>query len=287
MSEGTILHHGLAALYIATQNGYPQAESLASAMVSMEAMADRRTYEYHGEQQDLAPDACSSETLDRLKSVLTYYAEHSFERTMEGKRVLAVEEAWTFELDGAELIGGFVMDGTFDLVLEHINKPIIEVHDFKTVSLVSTAVKFLGLNQQMLWYEVLANQAFANKQVEMVYNLIRRDVPPGYGYRPRTTKSGKPSSASQNVEDYLHEHRFAHSTHELAAIRSNLMLTVAQAQLLLAGGSAAYPPTAQRRPIKTGGEACHTSCAYFSRCCAELIGHTEPTFVPMAVADED
>ena len=59
---------------------------------------------------------------------------------------------------------------------------------------------FLGLDTQMLTYEVIANRAIG-QNVEMVYNMIRRERPPGYGSRSLLTKSGRKSTASTDRDD--------------------------------------------------------------------------------------
>lgn len=282
MSEGTLLHHGLAEMY--------RSQSLSDAMTALDDMARSGKYTYHDEEKDLARDACESETVNRLCDVLAFYHQHAFAATMAGKEVYAIEKPFEYELFG--------IDGTFDLVLRHLDRPVFEVHDFKTVSLVSTALKFLALDTQMLQYEVLANRALGPRevrdplgnpigkaQIEMVYNIIRREVPPGFGSRPLTTKSGAKSSASQNVEDYLYQHRFAHSEAEVEYIEDAFVKTTLAAQTIYSlNASHAF---IQRRTIKTGGEACHTSCPYFARCCAELIGHAEPNFVPTVISDAE
>lgn len=278
MSEGTLLHHGLAEMY--------RSQSLSAAMTALDDMARSGKYTYHDEEKDLARDACESETVNRLCDVLAFYHQHAFAATMAGKEVYAIEKPFEYERLG------IAIDGTFDLVLRHLDRPVFEVHDFKTVSLVSTALKFLALDTQMLQYEVLANRTLGRspvmvhmvQQIEMVYNIIRREVPPGFGSRPLTTKSGAKSSASQNVEDYLYQHRFAHSKVEVEYIEDAFIATTLAAQTIY---NTKWRNDIQRRTIKTGGEACHTSCPYFARCCAELIGHAEPNFVPTVISDAE
>jgi hypothetical protein len=244
------------------------------------------TYEYRGETQRLNIDPADTATIERLGDVFQYYMEHAFAESLRDAEVLAVEQP--FEI---ELVPGVMFSGVIDLVLRRrfegkVNNLVIEPWDHKTVGDVNAALRFLSLDVQMLSYETICAELlpslFGDYPVEMVYNLIRRERPPGYGSRSAKTKSGARSTASTSQDDYLRTYRFAHSATELGHIRPELARTAAEAQMRLADPSL-YAP---RRPIKSGGEACLTSCAFFARCGADLVGHAAPVFTPPAVEGE-
>jgi len=283
-SEGTLLHAALAAAYrYAQANGttLPPEAYYGAGVDAIETMLRAGVSDYRGTEQALAIAPDDDETRERLLDVFAFYMHHSFAASLAGATIVAVEEPYE-----VALVDGTVLSGVFDLVLRRGD--VVEVWDHKSVGDVNGALRFLALDVQMLTYEVLGNAVHANAAigttVEMVYNLIRRERPPGFGTRPLRTKSGALSKASTNPADYLRQHRFDHPPAELQEIRTELAAIAVSAAAFLANPDA-YAP---RRPIKTGGESCLNSCPYFALCGAELVGHGMPSFVPaLAGAEED
>jgi hypothetical protein len=128
----------------------------------------------------------------------------------------------------------------------------------------------------MLVYEIIvwyvATQEMGYDDVEIQYNMIRREVPPGYGSRSTTTKSGAKSTASTKPTDYLRRTTLYHSNNERAAIESNFLRPALKELVQVRLNKGPYLVTA----IRTGGESCVTGCAFFARCGAQLVGAGQP-----------
>jgi hypothetical protein len=249
-------------------------------------MLERGTYWYHGEEYVLGGiKPYEKEFVNRLGDAFQFYMEQTFPKAFaDGWSVFAVEQDFEYEF-----APGVIVEGTIDLIMQKGN--IFTVWDHKTVSNVSTALQFLKLDTQMFAYEIMANDIIKKlhpgaQQVEMLYNIIRRDRPPGFGSRElRRNKDGSVSkqNASQDPADYLRQHRFHHNKVELHHASREFFNLVTEIEARLANDTDAEDQFSTRTPIKSGGEACLTSCSYFERCAAEMVGHRSPTFVPAQV----
>jgi hypothetical protein len=268
-----------------SDDGHPATARIAG-LKAMGALLTRGTYEYRGQEQQLAIEPDDTETSNRLLDVFGYYMDHAFVASLEGAKVLAVEQKVE-----CELAPGIMFSGIIDLILNRGD--VWEVWDHKSTGDVNGSLAFLGLDVQMLSYEVIVNEYIRKKllreeTVELIYNLVRRERPPGYGSRPLTTKSGAKSTASTNPKDYLHQHRFAHTAPELECVAEDLRRKAYDAaNWLNVGPHDLTGKFAERRPIKTGGESCRTGCGFFAQCCAELLGHSMPTFAPSTIEEAD
>lgn len=276
-SEGTIIHAGLAAAFAgqadfpASTNGTTLAK--LDAVNAVKAMVDAGESEYRGEMFKLAPSAL--EELPKLLDVVCFYMDNQFLTDIDNARVVSVEENYQ-----AEILPGVKLEGQIDLILERTHgdgTKVLEVYDHKTVDDVKKSLDFLRLDIQFLVYEWLVRKNFPGQKVEMVYNLIRRDRPPGYGSRELAiNKDGSVSkkNASTDPADYLKQERIGHSDKEVAHIELTLQ-ELADYTLNLKTSS--WRPTT-RTVIQTGGQAC-SNCEFFkSHCAPELLGHTAPTF---------
>jgi hypothetical protein len=124
--------------------------------------------------------------------------------------------------------------------------------------------------------------------IELVWNYIRRQVPPGFGTRSLLTKSGKKSTASQNPADYLRIHRTSHSDEQLAAIATTLDVSLYEVlqRINVHSVEPDISKLASRTVIKSGGEACNR-CPYFAQCSAELVGCAIPAFTGGEEPEDD
>lgn len=296
MSEGTIIHRGLEVAYrtaqgfdlIAEDNGQGPAlrdhhllEVCQGAGVgAIFEIVSQGEYVYRGKTQALNADALTLDTRERLVDAFTYFMNHTFLDSLHNKKVVAIEKDFEYEIDVGVPV---TVAGTLDLVLQDRTSGTFEVWDHKCVGQIGQALRFLSMDIQMNTYENMVCEALGVEDVEMVYNLIRRDRPPGYGSRPLTTKSGAKSTASTKPEDYLQAHRWSHTAKERFYTQRVLEEYARVATRLSADARLATPPL--RVPIKTGGEACMTSCVYNSRCAAEMLGYAQPTWEPAPIVE--
>lgn len=256
MDEGTLVHVGLATAYKLLHA--PLIGLKAAAHAEMERVRSEG-HEYKGEQYEIRIE---DEDFERLKSVTDYYLDHYAADDVLDLEVLSVEKTRPVSF------GGFKFDVTMDLVVRHRRSGIVQVFDRKTVGqTVNSPQANLQVDTQFLIYEAAAHELFSQngvEHVEVVRDLIRRDVPPGYGYRPLTTKSGAKSSATTDPRDYLRREVFSHSKKELS---------VAIAELVAVGWQMRFQrPRIEyyRSVIRTGSEAC-SNCPHYIRCGADLL----------------
>jgi hypothetical protein len=289
-SEGTIIHAGLAAVFKFIQarqdsdlvllQDWDETNTILKG-VALRAMADMiaaGTYEYRGEKFNLAPGCQEQETIERLGDVVQYYIDNQLKNDMANARVVGVEENYVISVDG---VVPFVLEGQLDLVLLRLYEgagAVYEVVDHKTVaSNIEKSVSFLRLDVQFLVYEWLATELLPSCSVEMIYNLIRRERPPGYGTRElRRNKDGRPAAnnASQDPKDYLRQVRVAHTGDELDHVKKELANLAYNAMDLM---SMKDPGAFTRTVIMDGSNACE-NCTYFTKCAAELVGHGQPNW---------
>ena len=295
MSEGTIMHRGLEVAYrtaqgfdlISEDNGEEYRRTHAFMLDCREAgitamldMIGEGTYVYRGKTQQLNADTREFDNRERLLDAFSYYMEKRFLESLDNKRVVAIEKDFEYEIQVGPT--RMVVAGTLDLVLQDRTDLMYEVWDHKCVGQVKQALRFLALDVQMNVYENMACKALDVEAVVMKYNLIRRDRPPGFGTRPLVTKSGAVSKASVDVADYLYTHPWSHNRTERAFTQDVLERYASTIYYLQTEGDPSGP---NRVPIKSGGEACTTSCVYNSRCAAEMLGYAQPTWKPAPIVE--
>ena len=107
MSEGTILHGGLAGAFRYIQSCQPKEEtdwhwslptSRDAGLEAMEQMLRAGEYEYRGTPQKLAVSIEDSDTVNRLGDVFQYYCEHQLGADMKDAIVVAVEQNYRIEI---------------------------------------------------------------------------------------------------------------------------------------------------------------------------------------------
>jgi len=288
--EGTLLHVGLAAAYKANKDGSTDAKPMGYH--AMDALIDTGTYEYHGKQYPLGISKDTEdgrEAIGRLYDVFDYYMENQYANSFQdGWAVVDVEKDFSYEF-----APGITIEGTIDLVMR--KGSLYSVWDHKSVSNIKLALAYLKLDSQAYIYEIMANHVFkllypdARGEVEMVWNFLKRDRPPGFGSRIlRKNKDGSiaKNNASTNPEDYLRQHRFHHNEAELFSAEREFRNLAIEADQRLRNDIDTEDTYTTRTSIKNGGEACMNSCSFFERCAAELVGHRSPVFVPALIAGD-
>jgi hypothetical protein len=297
-SEGIIIHAGLAAAYTFYKAYTPHAQRIAwehvkpeikkTAMKEMAKMIASGQHEYRGQVLPLSEHTQEQETVERLGDVVQFYIDHQMQHDLDNAEVVAVEQNLVAYLPSLGVIDrdfGGLLEGQIDLILKRTlpdGKVVYQVYDHKTIDAdVNKNLDYLRLNVQFMVYEWLANQTL-DGPVEMVYNIIRRDRPPGYGTRElRYNKDGSVSktNASTDPKDYIRQEFMAHTEEELRYVEAEIMSLAYQAIDLtvprLSPDLLDYSYT--RTVIETGGQAC-TNCPYFTRCAAELLGHGQPNW---------
>ena len=190
-----------------------------------------------------------------LHDVFDYYWEHVGSKD-EFDEILSVEEPVNV------VVGDARVKAMFDLTAYRGGRTVLMDH--KTVTTIAEEYLFLPLDFQVRMYSYLAHTTYPG-EVDFIYNIVRREVPPGFGSRSEKTKSGRPSKASQRPEDYLKRIRLTMSRTEVEAFRDRID------ELTWAMKRAANSGVYLRVPIKSGGEACGR-CPYYTPCVAEMRG---------------
>lgn len=305
MRAGTLGHYGFAAGYEALRQvqqtgtviGKEATEQLfkTAATDAMAFLVKEGTYLYRDKVQQLRLD---TEKEEHRKVIITvgdavqYYADHFVYGDMNRYQILSTETRyeWTFVLEyspnkwGCDPIQSvpIQLSGVFDLCAKDLTFPkdrnVLTVFDHKFTGDVNGSLAFLPLDVQMLVYEIVAyyyaTQVMGYDDVEIVYNMVRREVPPGYGSRPTTTKSGAKSTASTRLEDYLRRTTLFHSERQRAEIESNFLRPALKELVEVTLNDGPFLVT----PIRTGGESCEYGCDFFERCKATLVGSGQPRF---------
>lgn len=285
MAEGTFGHIGLAAGYRAfktLQQSGPGAidQSLlndvnllytfkTAALHAMDEAIARGTAEYRGKEEPLGLNRDQDEeTIQTIKDAVCYYADAMAVKDYRRYKFLEIERPYDYTVREIDF------SGVMDLVAvdtEHTRKKVVTVFDHKFPGNVKDALDYLRIDVQMLFYEVVVWNSLVKNgpydDVELQFNCIRREVPPGYGARPLRTANGTLSKASRDPMDYLRRETLVHSDRQRANVQAYFE-RVAQEVLEKKAESKPLPLTV----IKTGGESCAHSCAYFTRCGVDLLG---------------
>lgn len=289
MRQGTLAHYGLQAgyEYLKKQQSFDLSiakDHLESSFIdeALKAMADMIASGiaiYRGEEQPIGLDPQTHfEEIRAVGDSVQYYTRHKVWDDFNRYKILATEIPFDHKYttyNGEDVI----FSGVIDLLMQDMTheKNVLVVADHKTVGDVNSTMAFLPLDVQMLSYESLAWREaiqMGYDDVEVVYNMIRREVPPGFGHRSALTASGKLSTASKNPDDYLKRGSLWHSPKEREAIESNFLIPM----LSQAAEARHYKGPLIPTVIRTGGEACF-NCDFFARCKANIIGRGQPRFV--------
>jgi hypothetical protein len=156
---------------------------------------------------------------------------------------------------------------TIDLLARKNGRLVVVDH--KTTGDVKQNLQFLSLDLQARIYP-LAVVRWLGQDVDFCYNMIARDVPPGYGHRPLETETGKKRNAAtlanmQRTDQYLRREWITYSPQQYASFERTLVQNALVIEFETETGI--WP----RRVVKMGGMACD-KCDYFAICSAELAG---------------
>lgn len=248
-SMGTLFHEALAHAY----RNYSASSFVSKAKERIHEIRENGYFDRHRDR--IVKPSFEPENWNLIEDMVQFYwQEHGQHDKFD--TIVAVEEAVSYELRG------FTIRNTFDLLVRENGRLV--VYDHKTVSEVGGAVEFLPLDFQMLMYELSAFKHFG-EPIEVVYNMVRRAVPPGFGHDSGLTATGKKSTRSKDPMDYVRRERISRSAEELQAFEDELIAVI---------GSIRHSEdtnTWLRSPIKTGGESCK-GCSFYGICGAELAG---------------
>lgn len=171
------------------------------------------------------------------------------------------------------------------LIINYKDKPVMDVRctidllarkngrlvvvDHKTTGDVKQNLQFLSLDLQARVYP-LSVVRWLLQDVDFCYNMISREVPPGYGHRPLETETGKKRNADtlakmQRTDNYLRREWITYSPEQYASFERTLVQNALTIEFESESGI--WP----RRVVKMGGMACD-KCDYFALCSAELSG---------------
>jgi hypothetical protein len=294
MSEGTLGHVGLAAAYSYMQECQQvkivplERIGIERAMIAMTKALTKGSVPYRGVEQPLAVKADDKETITRMGDVVQHYLKTHFDADNAKYEVLSVEKEYEASFvfqDSAEMWVSAVVTGAMDTVFRNKtfdNMRVASIHDHKFVGDVGNALDFLPLDTQMLFYEAIMCEILIFlgdfDDVELIYDLHRRDVPPGFGHRPlKRNKDGSvaKNNASRDPDDYVKRSApIRHSTKERGAIVRNIVIPLlSDVWDYRQGRNRSF----QRRLIKTGGEAC-SNCYAQARCTHDILGRHMPDF---------
>lgn len=290
MRFGTIGHYGLAAGYEALRQlqenqvllGKEAVVELFShtATEAMASLIQSGVYKYRGQEQPLGINHQDhADVITTMGDVVQYYAQHmAWEDFMRYKFLPPEQEySWQFAVNISGDVFIAEISGVMDLCAidtTHSRK-MLTVFDHKFVGDVNGTLSFLPLDVQMLVYEAIvghhATEVMGYDSVELQYNMIRRDVPPGFGHRSELTKSGAKSTASRRVEDYLRRELLFHSTGQRERIESYFLRPTLTEMVRV--HEAAGPFLLSPDKVGCG------FCPYRARCGANLVGAGQPRFV--------
>lgn len=298
MRLGTLGHYGLQAGYewmkaeqsagnisCHTKDGV-ESQFIDVALEAMAKLITAGTYLYRDQEQQLGLDPEAHK--DEIRSIgdsVQYYVRQQIWDDFNRYKILATEipfEYPYFTHNGENV----VFSGVFDVLMQDMShtRNVAVVKDHKFLGDVKSAAASMPLNIQMLSYESLCwrelgsiNSNGGYDDVEVIYNMIRKEVPPGFGHRSALTPTGKKSTASTNPQDYLQRVSLWHSAKEREIIESNFLIPMMREVIATREKEGILMP----RIISTGGEAC-TNCDFFARCKANVVGRGQPRFVHAA-----
>lgn len=251
---GSMFHAGLSAVYRAgvEAGAMPNFEDVIAKFV-----ADK----WIEEQVQIRVD-------DEEKAVdmLNYYWQHvGFMETAVIKKVLAVEDELKLVIPELDV----EITCRPDFVFERLDGRTI-LRDHKTKDALPSDYSWFDMDPQMMIYQLVCRQ-YGWTPATVQHNLVRREVPPGFGHRPEYNegidKNGKPyrrkSTGSTEPTDYFRIFEFTKGEATLAAYEKEIFSTVEE--MITA------PESLHKR--RSVSSMC-TYCPFFVICNRELAGET-------------
>lgn len=270
---GTLFHKAAQEYYRALQHGHTEATGNVWAHAVIAQASKIRNVVYGDTEITL-----TAQERETMADTWDFYYQQ-IARQDDWDEIVTVEEPIYLVVSYA---GEPVMRirSTLDL-LARKNGKLVNV-DHKTTGDVEQSLEFLALDFQVREYP-LAVRAVYNEDAIVCYNMIARDVPPGFGHRPLTTATGRARDRTtlenmQRPERYLRREWISYSPAQHASFSKTLVEIATM--LAFERQNGIWP----RREVKMGGMAC-SSCPYFALCCAELDGRVisnESPLVTMA-----
>jgi hypothetical protein len=260
MIWGTLFHRAAQEYYRSIQSGLTE----ASANVNVHWIIDNTTKvenQYHGDSEI----TLSQEQRETMHDCWDYYYQQTASKD-EWDEIVKVEDP-IFLVIGYNGQPVLRIRSTLDMIARKNGKLVVVDH--KTTGDVEQSVEFLALDFQVREYP-LAVRAYYEEDPIVCYNMIAREVPPGFGRRPLTTDTGRKRNADtlanmQRPERYLRREWLSFSEAQHNSFQLNLVQIALALQF--EGNAGIWP----RRIVKMGGMAC-SGCPYFAICTAELDG---------------
>jgi hypothetical protein len=261
MMWGTLFHTAAQEYYRGLKNHAREDTALHNALFEIE----RRTVvesKWHGDTTITLDDQKREQLADTFK----FYYENIASKD-DWDEIVAVEES-IFLIIGYGGQPVLRIRCTLDLLAKKMNRLCIVDH--KTTGDVEKSLDFLALDMQTRLYPLAVKTMYEDADPAFCYNMVAREVPPGYGHRSELTDTGKKRSADtlanmQRKERYLNRQWLTFSEAQYNAFQMSLVQDALSLQF--EGTSGIWP----RKVVKMGGMACD-SCPYFALCTAELDG---------------
>lgn len=256
---GSLAHLALQEYYRSLKSNAREDAALHNAQLVVERTKVIEN-KFHG-NTTLTLDAERREQL--FDSIMYYYDRIACADDWD--EIVAVEDPIYVQV-GMEGTPMMEVRSTLDLLVR--KKGQLMFVDHKTTGDVQKNIQYLAMDYQLRSY-ALAVRAFYNESpVVACYNMIARDVPPGYRHNPLYTKGGRARSAAtlssmQDPTRYLHREFLSYNDEQLRAFEQQMVRDglVIRAEMV----SGTWP----RRIVKMGGMACDM-CPYFAICSAEF-----------------
>lgn len=257
---GNLWHLALQTYYRGIQQGLTEASAMSNAhwVIANTKVVENKTY---GDTKITLDE----KSIESMHDVLDYYYQETMSKD-DWDEIVKVEDP-IYLVIGYQGNPVLRIRSTIDL-LARKNKRLVLV-DHKSTGDVEQNVTFLGLDFQVHEYP-LSVRAYYEEDPIFCYNMMARDVPPGFGHRPLTTETGRKRDpetlrSMQNPAKYLRREWITYNEQQYNAFQITLVQTALAIQF--EGNSGIWP----RRVVKMGGMSCDR-CPYFEPCKAELDG---------------
>jgi hypothetical protein len=268
LAWGNLWHHGLCGLYRALQaSGSAERRALTVAHGLIEQTQEIEHPHWGKLTTNLTP-----QERETMHDCLDYYWQELGSKD-DFTQIVGVENSLIYPLrQPGKLIAR--VRCTMDLIARMADGRLV-ILDHKSTGKPDKSKEFVRLDFQARMYPLAVWDAYGELP-EFILRFCARDVPPGFGRRPLTTKTGKKRDADtlvslQQHEKYLTEYRKGYSAQELEAFEHELLNLAAARNWAKAG------EIWNRRPIKGGVPNCVQHCDYNAICEAELdTGRTIP-----------
>lgn len=202
----------------------------------------------------------NNDNIPLVEDMIAFWWENEG-RHQEYAEIVSVEEHMPYQFPYAD---PRQIRCTPDLMARRSESGRLVLVDHKTVGGVHEALAFLPLDFQLRLYTLQAWRKYGELP-EVEYNIVRREVPPGFGHRPvRRNKDGAVSknNASMDPADYVRRVTLKFTEKQLLTFENELLDIVHDVD---------SEDDYTRSVVKSGATACG-GCPYLTQCTMELDG---------------